>query len=107
MSASGRFPKLARRNNEGPVCSTDLKELRQRSPLNFADQINIPVLLGHGTDDRSVNIQHSRKMNQALEKSGKDVTYLEFEDGDHYLSNEVHRLQFFKAMDSFLQSNLK
>ena len=86
---------------------TDLKELRQRSPLNFADQINIPVLLGHGTDDRSVNIQHSRKMNQALEKSGKDVTYLEFEDGDHYLSNEVHRLQFFKAMDSFLQSNLK
>lgn len=86
---------------------SDLKELRQRSPLNFADQINIPVLLGHGTDDRSVNIQHSRKMNQALEKSGKDVTYLEFEDGDHYLSNEVHRLQFFKAMDSFLQSNLK
>jgi dipeptidyl aminopeptidase/acylaminoacyl peptidase len=86
---------------------SDLKELRQRSPINLAEQIDIPVLLGHGTDDRSVRIQHGRKMHRALEKSGKDVTYLEFEDGDHYLSNEVHRLQFFKAMDSFLDSNLK
>ena len=86
---------------------SDLKELRQRSPLSVADQIDIPVLLGHGTDDRSVRIQHGRKMYRALEESGKDVTYLEFEDGDHYLSNEAHRLQFFKAMDSFLNSNLK
>jgi len=86
---------------------SDFKELSQRSPLNFADQIDIPVLLGHGTDDRSVNIQHSRKMNRVLENSGKDVTYLEFDGGDHYLSNEAHRLQFFKAMDSFLYSNLK
>jgi dipeptidyl aminopeptidase/acylaminoacyl peptidase len=85
---------------------SDLKELRQRSPLSVADQIDIPVLLGHGTDDRSVRIQHGRKMYEELEESGKDVTYLEFEDGDHYLSNEVHRLQFFKAMDSFLDSNL-
>jgi dipeptidyl aminopeptidase/acylaminoacyl peptidase len=86
---------------------SDLKELRQRSPLSVADQIDIPVLLGHGTDDRSVRIQHGRRMYEELEESGKDVTYLEFEDGDHYLSNEVHRLQFFKAMDSFLDSNLK
>ena len=86
---------------------SDFKELRQRSPLYLADQIGIPVLLGHGTDDRSVRIQHGRKMNRALEKGGKDVTYLEFEDGDHYLSNEAHRLQFFRAMDSFLRSNLQ
>ena len=86
---------------------SDLKELRQRSPLSVADQIDIPVLLGHGTDDRSVRIQHGRRMYEELQESGKDVTYLEFEDGDHYLSNEVHRLQFFKAMDSFLNSNLK
>ena len=86
---------------------SDLKELRQRSPLSLADQIGIPVLLGHGTDDRSVRIQHGRKMYRELEESGKDVTYLEFEGGDHYLSNEVHRLEFFKAMDLFLHSNMK
>ncbi|MDH5455355.1 MAG: peptidase S9 [Gammaproteobacteria bacterium] len=42
-----------------------------------------------------------------LEESGKDATYLGFEGGDHYLSNEAHRLQFFKAMDLFLHSYLK
>jgi Prolyl oligopeptidase family len=78
---------------------------------SFGAEVSLPVEAfatpPDVTDDRSVRIQHGRKMYRALEKSGKDVTYLEFEDGDHYLSNEVHRLQFFKAMDSFLQSNLK
>ena len=85
---------------------SDFRELRQRSPLYFADDINIPVLLGHGTEDRSVRVKHSRDMNQELKAQGKDVTYLELADGDHYLSNQEHRLQFFTAMDAFLRANL-
>ncbi len=45
-------------------------------------------------------------MHRELEKQGKEVTYLELENGDHYLSNQEHRVQFFKAMDAFLQSHL-
>jgi len=30
----------------------------------------------------------------------------ELEDGDHYLSNQEHLVQFFKAMDAFLQLHL-
>ena len=45
-------------------------------------------------------------MHRALEKNGKDVTYLEFEDGDHHLSQQEHRIAFFEAMDAFLQSHL-
>ena len=85
---------------------SDSGELKQRSPLFLADQIDIPVLIAHGTDDRSVRVRHGRRMHRALEKSGKQVTYLEFEDGDHYLSNEAHRLEFFSAMDEFLRANL-
>ena len=85
----------------------DLGALRQRSPLHVADDIEIPVLLGHGTDDRSVRIEHGRRINKALEDGDKDVTYLEFEGGDHYLSNEQHRLQFFEAMDEFLGTHTK
>jgi dipeptidyl aminopeptidase/acylaminoacyl peptidase len=86
---------------------SNLRELKQRSPLYLADQIGVPVLLGHGTDDRSVGVRHSQKMSKALERGGKEVTYLEFEEGDHYLSNEKHRLQFFKAMDLFLGAHLE
>lgn len=86
---------------------SDYSELRDRSPLHLSKQINIPVLLGHGTEDRSVRVTHSRRMHRALEKDGKSVTYLEFEDGDHYLSNEEHRIGFFRAMDTFLKTHLK
>ena len=82
------------------------RELRSRSPLHKAEDINMPVLLGHGTDDRSVRVRHSQRMNRELEKADKDVTYLEFEDGDHYLSAQEHRVAFFEAMDEFLRKHL-
>lgn len=85
---------------------TDLGELRQRSPVNNAEAIAIPVLLGHGTEDRSVRVRHSQKMVKELEKAGKEVTYLEFDGGDHYLSRQDHRIAFFRAMDEFLSKHL-
>ena len=81
---------------------SDLRALRNRSPLNLAERIDIPVLLAHGSKDRSVRVRHSRRMHRALEKADKMTAYVEFKDGDHYLSNEAHRLEFFRAMDAFL-----
>jgi dipeptidyl aminopeptidase/acylaminoacyl peptidase len=85
---------------------SDYSELRQRSPLYIAEDIKIPVLLAHGTEDRSVRVRHSKTMHRELQKQDKEVTYLELEDGDHHLSNQEHRVQFFNAMDAFLQSHL-
>ena len=82
------------------------RDLRRRSPLEHAEAIEIPVLLAHGTKDRSVKVRHSQRMHRALEKDDKDVAYLEFEDGDHHLSRQEHRIAFFEAMDEFLQSHL-
>lgn len=82
------------------------KELRKRSPVNRASEIDIPILLAHGTKDRSVPIYQGRRMYKKLTKAGRDVTYLEFEDGTHYLSNENHRVAFFKKMDTFLNKHL-
>lgn len=84
----------------------DFDLLEQRSPLTFARQFNLPVLLIHGTDDRSVRVEQSRDLYKALRKHDKDVQYIELEDGDHYLSTNSHRLQTFQAMDSFLKQHL-
>ncbi|GLS27709.1 alpha/beta hydrolase family protein [Marinibactrum halimedae] len=85
---------------------SNFKELAKYSPVNQANSIDVPVLLVHGTKDRSVRYNHSRKMEKALRKAGKDVTYVEQEDGDHYLSKEEHRVQFFTLMDDFLAKHL-
>lgn len=85
----------------------NMRALRERSPINLAEQVDVPVLLGHGTDDRRVRVRHSQIMHRALEKNGKNVKYLEFEGGDHFLSNGEHRLRFFREMDAFLNANLQ
>lgn len=85
---------------------SDRRDLRSRSPITLADDIEIPVLLVQGTKDRRVDLRHGRKMHRALSKAQADVTYLEFDEGDHYLSNQDHRIAFFRAMDGFLQQHL-
>lgn len=81
-------------------------DLELRSPVNFVTDIQVPVLLVHGTKDRTVRVKHSRQMAALLKKSGKDVEYIELEQGDHYLSTNQHRLQTFQALDQFLQRHL-
>lgn len=85
----------------------DRSLLRAVSPRELAENISAPVLLAHGDKDRVVPVEHSRLMRTALKKADKEFEYLEFDEGDHYLSNSAHRLSFFKAMDAFLSKHLK
>jgi dipeptidyl aminopeptidase/acylaminoacyl peptidase len=80
----------------------DNANLKSISPVNHADKIKVPVLLIHGADDRQVEIKHSYEMRDALEKAGKQVTFLELPHEDHYLTNEQNRMATFKTMDKFL-----
>ncbi len=84
----------------------DFSELRKNSPAEYAEQFQAPVLLIHGTKDRSVKVQQSREMDRALRRANKNVTYLELEDGNHFLGNSEHRLQTFQAIDDFLSQYL-
>lgn len=85
---------------------SDFSELKRNSPLGLAEQIDIPVLLVHGTKDRSVRVDHSQKLFKKLKRLDKDVTYIEQKDGDHHLSNGKHRNEFFNEMDRFLTQYL-
>ncbi len=83
------------------------KSLSERSPTSHAGKVRVPVLLIHGTEDRAVRYEHSKRMNSALKKSGADVEFVTLDEGDHYLSKGDHRLEAFKAMDRFLKKYLK
>lgn len=84
----------------------DNKQLRAISPVNHADKIKIPVLLIHGDSDRQVDIKHSVQMRDALQKAGKEVTFLELLNEDHYLTNNDNRVATFRAIDAFLNKHL-
>ncbi len=80
----------------------DGSSLRSRSPLRNAASIRAPVLLIHGYKDRRVKVSHSKRMYNALKKENKEVTYIELENGRHFLGNNDNRVRTFKAMDEFL-----
>ncbi|QHS11848.1 S9 family peptidase [Shewanella sp. Arc9-LZ] len=84
----------------------DYDDLYQRSPISKVANINVPVLLIHGTKDRVVRVQHSEEMYDALKDLHKPVKYIELENGDHYLSSNEHRLTTFIAIEHFLATNL-
>lgn len=85
---------------------TDTKLLNETSPLRQIEKIKSPLLLLHGDEDRIVDIEHSDKMAEALEKAGKKFKYIRLEGGDHHLSLHKHRLIFFKELEKFLEKNL-
>lgn len=85
----------------------DRERLRATSPARQAERIQVPVLLVHGSVDRVVPVEQSADMAKALKRAGKSHRYIEQEGGDHHLSRYEHRLEFFKALEAFLDEHLR
>jgi dipeptidyl aminopeptidase/acylaminoacyl peptidase len=85
----------------------DSDDLEARSPFYQAKKVKIPMLFLHGEDDRVVDVEQSRMMVDELQDLDKSVEYVEFENGDHYLSIQRNRHAAFKAMDVFLKKHLE
>jgi dipeptidyl aminopeptidase/acylaminoacyl peptidase len=56
---------------------------RQRSPIHFIDQIDAPILLLQGSEDKVVPPIQSERMYQALVAKGSPVAYIIFEGEQH------------------------
>lgn len=83
------------------------RDLRENSPQQRANEINIPVFLAHGTYDIQVHYDQFTRMEKALKRADKDVTTVSVEDGDHSLTtNGNERVRVFKALDNFMIENL-
>lgn len=86
---------------------SDSDSLASNSPFYNVEQIDIPLLLMHGERDRVVDVDQSRKIAEKLEENGKAFSYIELDDGSHYLLNQRNRHRLFKEMDEFLGKHLK
>ncbi len=94
-----RFLHSEARNDRLSEQAPDLKEV---SPINFAEQFSTPILLIHGREDMVVPYAQSREMAEKLEKAGRDFEFVEFPEGDHHLSRYEDRLRFLELLEAFL-----
>ncbi|MFC5447522.1 alpha/beta hydrolase family protein [Paenibacillus aestuarii] len=77
----------------------DVEAYIQRSPAHWADQVQSPIYIVHGTKDTQVDIGHARKLALALEQAGKDYTMALYDGLDHRFPKKEDE----KALDSVFE----
>jgi acetyl esterase/lipase len=79
---------------------------RQASPISYARRSGPPTLLLHGTADRLVPCEQSRRYAWKLREAGAEVVLLELKDAPHDFTGK-HEEQADAAMLEFLAKHLK
>ncbi|WP_078085428.1 alpha/beta hydrolase family protein [Microbulbifer mangrovi] len=77
------------------------------SPIEQAENVNVPILLIHGSVDQRVPPEHAERYRKALDKSGKVYKYVELDGADHF-SNTLfydHQKTLYQSMISYLQED--
>ncbi len=80
--------------------------LEERSPLNFVDKIQRPLLIGQGANDPRVKQSEADQIVQAMQKKNIPVTYVLFPDEGHGFARPDNNLAFNAVTEAFLARQL-
>lgn len=76
--------------------------LNARSAMYWPEKIAAPTLIIHGAKDERIAVEDARRLYEALADSGRDVRYIEYPNGDHFMAGEKasiieHTVAWFTA----------
>ncbi len=78
----------------------------ERSPINYIDNLDAPVLVVHGVNDRRVPVSQARLFREALQdagyEEGTDYEYEELGEEGHASTDQDQKLRMFRLLDDFL-----
>lgn len=77
------------------------------SPLQNVRSISRPVLLFHGERDFNVGVNHSRRMDKALQAAGKKSELHLYPDLEHSLVDSQVRIKMLGRIGSFLEEEMR
>jgi len=81
-------------------------ELNKRSPLNFVDKIERPLLIAQGANDPRVKQSEADQIVKAMQKKGIPVTYVLFPDEGHGFARPENNMAFYAVTEAFLSRYL-
>lgn len=98
-----------RRNREAVYGSlaNDRDFLASISPINHVDKIKAPVLIFAGVNDPRVPIEQSRQLADALKARKSAVTFVEFGNEGHAVSNRDNQIKLYGMTTDFLSRYLR
>jgi dipeptidyl aminopeptidase/acylaminoacyl peptidase len=91
-----------------PEENADIYE--ERSPVTHVENIESPLLMLHGVNDRRVPVSQARLMDEALQEhgyeEGRDYEYVELGEEGHSSSDIRRKIRVFSVLDDFLDRRL-
>lgn len=85
---------------------TDMEALARVSPVQRAAEIDVPVLLVHGSEDKTADFNQFKAMDAALRAAGKPVeTYVAAGEGHGFVKPE-NRAELFRRVAAFLDKSI-
>lgn len=88
------------------VIGRDDADLAANSPARLADQIDVPVLLVHGEDDKRVPFAQAKAMRAALEAAHKPYEWLSKPGEGHGFYSEKNNVEFYNRLQGFLAEHI-
>jgi dipeptidyl aminopeptidase/acylaminoacyl peptidase len=84
----------------------DAELVRKASPLNSADRIIRPLLIGQGANDPRVKQAESEQIVAAIERNHGNVIYVVYPDEGHGFARPENRTDFNARAEAFLGAHL-
>lgn len=84
----------------------DRKQIYDTSPINFVDNIRVPLLMAYGEYDPRVTIDHGVVLEEALKKFGKTYQNIVVGNEGHGFNKFENRIAFYRQMEVFFAENL-
>ncbi|GAB3443205.1 S9 family peptidase [Massilia solisilvae] len=96
-----RFTNILKR-----YIGTDKQELDRYSPVNYASQIKLPVLLVHGGKDKRAPVEQAEAMRDALAKAGNAPEWLLAPAEGHGFYDTANLTAFYQKLEAFLARHI-
>jgi dipeptidyl aminopeptidase/acylaminoacyl peptidase len=78
----------------------------QGSPRERVAEIDVPVLLVHPREDANVPFAQSETFASALERAGKKVELVEYDEAEHDIEPERYRIDLLTRLGEFLDAHI-
>ncbi len=85
---------------------TDFSALAKNSPARRADEMSAPLLLIHGSNDRTVSPRHSRLVAKRLQRLSRPYRLVLIPDIGHQLLLPAERALVLREMEAFLNHHI-
>ncbi len=99
------FEMFAKRVGD-PRTEDGVKLLQERSPLNYVNRIQKPLLIAQGANDPRVKQAEADQIVKAMQEKNIPVTYVLYSDEGHGFARPENRMSFYAVTDLFLAQHL-